>query len=69
MLLNQTITDLFNFAYKFLDKFSHTYTRQILVEALALLNQLWPYLVGRYNLFHNDKTIHFEREYQQILHQ
>lgn len=31
--------------YWFLDRFSGTYTRRILIEALQLLNLLWPYLL------------------------
>jgi uncharacterized membrane protein YraQ (UPF0718 family) len=32
--------------YKFLDHFIASYTGRILMEALQLLGQLWPYLVG-----------------------
>lgn len=32
--------------YKFLDLFSGSYTQKILIEALDLLNQLWPFLVS-----------------------
>jgi uncharacterized membrane protein YraQ (UPF0718 family) len=32
--------------YKFLDHFLASYTGRILMEALQLLGQLWPYLVG-----------------------
>jgi len=31
--------------YEFLDRFEASYTRKILVEAIALLGQLWPYLL------------------------
>lgn len=31
--------------YDLLNRFSGSYTRRILIEALQLLNQLWPYLV------------------------
>lgn len=31
--------------YEFLDHFSASYTRQILIEAIRLLGQLWPYLL------------------------
>ena len=31
--------------YNFLDHFTTSYTKRILVEALQLLGQLWPYLV------------------------
>jgi len=31
--------------YEFLDHFYASYTRQILLEAISLLGQLWPYLV------------------------
>jgi len=31
--------------YRFLDSFSGSYTRRILIEALQLLGSLWPYLV------------------------
>ncbi|MFC0875321.1 permease [Saccharicrinis sp. FJH2] len=34
-----------NLWYKFLDLYSGSYTQKILIEALDLLNQLWPYLV------------------------
>jgi uncharacterized membrane protein YraQ (UPF0718 family) len=34
-----------DFFYRFLDHFYASYTRQILVEAVRLLGQLWPYLV------------------------
>jgi len=32
--------------YDFLDHFGASYTKRILVEAVQLLGQLWPYLVG-----------------------
>jgi hypothetical protein len=32
--------------YKFLDHFLASYTGKILIEALQLLGQFWPYLVG-----------------------
>ena len=32
--------------YWFLDRFSASYTRRILIEALQLLNLLWPYLLA-----------------------
>ncbi|MBN2613094.1 MAG: permease [Bacteroidales bacterium] len=35
-----------DFAINFFNTFSGTYTRKILVEALFLLNELWPYLVS-----------------------
>ncbi|MFB6318371.1 permease [Saccharicrinis sp. FJH54] len=35
-----------NLWYKFLDLYSGSYTQKILIEALDLLNQLWPYLVA-----------------------
>ena len=31
--------------YQFLDHFHASYTREILLEAISLLGQLWPYLV------------------------
>lgn len=34
-----------NLWYKFLDLYSGSYTQKILIEALDLLHQLWPYLV------------------------
>lgn len=47
----QTKTSLFlmhsigSYFYKFLNKFEASYTKKILVEAIDLLGQLWPYLV------------------------
>jgi uncharacterized membrane protein YraQ (UPF0718 family) len=35
-----------NFFINFLNHFSGSYTRRILIEALALLKDLWPYLVS-----------------------
>lgn len=35
-----------NLWYQFLDRFSGSYTQKILIEALVLLGQLWPYLVA-----------------------
>ncbi|MBN2697200.1 MAG: permease [Bacteroidales bacterium] len=40
------LADFFSRAwYWFLDNFSASYTRRILIEALQLLGQLWPYLL------------------------
>ena len=39
------ISFLKNIYINFLNRFSGSYTRRILLEALALLNDLWPYLV------------------------
>ncbi len=40
------INFLKNFYINFLNHFSGSYTRKILIEAIALLNNLWPYLVA-----------------------
>lgn len=45
MFLNFINVDITEYYYELIDKFSRTYTKKILVEALDLLNQLWPYLV------------------------
>ena len=43
LLVSNSIRTIF---YEFLDHFSASYTRRILVEAIDLLGQLWPYLVA-----------------------
>ena len=42
LLISNSIRTIF---YEFLDHFDASYTKQILVEAIGLLGQLWPYLV------------------------
>jgi len=42
LLMPASIRSVF---YEFLDRFSASYTRKILEEAVQLLGQLWPYLV------------------------
>ena len=42
LLKSNSIRTIF---YEFLDHFDASYTKQILLEALSLLGQLWPYLV------------------------
>jgi len=43
VLLSGFLTEIY---YRFLDNFSASYTRKVLLEALDLLGKLWPYLVG-----------------------
>lgn len=45
MFLSFINAEIIDYYYEFINKFSQTYTQQILKEALALLDQLWPYLV------------------------
>ncbi len=45
MFLSMIKANIIDYYYEFLNKFSRTYTKQILTEALNLLDQLWPYLV------------------------
>ncbi len=40
------LDDIRNFFISLLNQFSGTYTRKIIIEALALLNDLWPYLLS-----------------------
>ena len=42
VLLNTGVEELYRL---FLDQFYGTYTRKVLIEALQLLGQLWPYLI------------------------